>query len=247
MGRGGAATRLGRVRRAWQRHGGVGFVRLCFYNLRLMIDGTASRHQWVYDDAWDRAHGVDTAGIVEVDEIVAEASRKLQAVRYEATPPECFDYLIEQAAMGDPAHMTFVDLGSGKGRVVIMAAMAGFRKAVGVEMGAELHRVATANLGRLRERLGAAEIELVHGDARESPLEPEPTVYFLNNPFGAGVLDEMLERIERSVECAPRPFTIIYYHSNHAERVKGRAFWQTVAEGWWRDESHHYSIFRWQP
>jgi predicted RNA methylase len=238
-------AKVGRVRRAWRRNGRIAFLRLCIYNLRLSLGGSGPRHSYVQDDAWDVAHGTDTSGVLEVDEIEASAEQKQGAVRYEATPPECFEHLIEQAGGRTLEASTFVDIGSGKGRVVLMAALAGFRKAIGVEMGSDLHGIANANLERLRPRLGEAEVHMLLADARDFSWEPEPTLLFLNNPFGAELLAQLLQAIETSLKASPRPFTIIYYHCNHGQLLKARSGWSLVAEGWWRDESHHYSIHRW--
>jgi predicted RNA methylase len=241
-----AGSLASRGKRALRRLGPAGFARLVGHNMRLLLTGVAREHRFVYDDAWDRAHGVDTAGSLEVCEIDAPEAAKAEAARYEPTPPECLSFLVGRAALSDPADFTFVDLGSGKGRVAMLAAQAGFRKVVAVEFGAALHAAATENFRRFAAGREVAPISAVHGDAREYRWEAEPTVCFLNNPFSGSVLDSVLDSIEPSLEAAPRPFALIYYHCNHADRVDARAQWRPLDRGYWRSLSHHYAVFSWR-
>ena len=236
----------GRAARALRRLGPVGFARLCLYNLRLLLSGRAADHRYVYDDAWDRAHGVDTAGAVEVAEIDGAEEARREAVRYEPTPPECFSFLVESAEIDAPVRFTFVDLGSGKGRVAMLAAVAGFARVVAVEFGGALHAAAAENFRRFTAGRDAAPIVAVQEDARHHRWAPEPTVCFLNNPFSGEVLDEVLDGIERSLAEDPRPFRIVYYHCNHADRVERRPAWRLVRRGFWRSEGNHFEIYAWQ-
>ena len=102
-------NRFKRVGRAWRRHGPLGFVRLLTHNLRIAFSGQGGRHRYIYDDAWDRAHGVDTRGTVDVEEMTAPDHEKRGAVRYEPTPPEAFSYLVSQAEIFDCVEWTFID------------------------------------------------------------------------------------------------------------------------------------------
>ncbi len=240
-GRGKAARAL----RALRRRGPVGFAKLLAYNTRLLLSGRLGEHRFVHDDAWDRAHGVDTSGSVDVIEIDAPDGAKAEAAGYEPTPPECFSFLIGKAGVGDPARFTFVDLGSGKGRVAMLAALAGFVKVVAVEVGRDLHGLAVENFRRLAAGRNVAPIVAAHGDARAYEWGAEPTVCFLNNPFSGAVLDRVLDRIETSLSAAPREFLLLYYHCNHVDRLEARDGWQVLDRGHWRSEGHHYAVFSW--
>jgi len=87
-----------------------------------------------------------------------------------------------------------VDLGSGKGRVVLMASQRPFARVVGIERGRLLHWRATRNLERFRGEQ-AVQPELVRADVLEAPLPTGPLVLFLYNPFGTDVLESMLRRV----------------------------------------------------
>lgn len=215
-------------------------------NVRLRLRGETARHRHVHDRAFDREHGTDTSGVLALDEMSAPEASKRGAVPYEATPPEIFEHLLEQAGVGDPAGLTFIDIGSGKGRTLLMASLAGFARAEGVELSAELHHIACRNIEGFRLRNGQADISSMLGDAREYSFPQKPTVCFLNNSLSEDILAEVVDRIEASLIDDPRPFTVIYYHSDHAEVLAERPGWHKIAEGFWVDPSHHFTTFRWR-
>jgi hypothetical protein len=202
-------------------------------------------HGYAYDDAFDRAWGVETCGTVAVEEIDAPAALKGAACRYEPTDPDCFGALLASAGVHYPASWRFVDVGSGKGRVLLLAALAGFRRIDGVELGRDLHAAACSNIARFAPHAGEAVIRSHNLDAATFRFPPEPTVCFLNNPFEAPVLERVLGSAEDALTQRPQPFLLIYYHSNHAALIDARLVWERVARGYWRDPSHHYAVYRW--
>lgn len=239
-------TWLSRVGRAWRRHGWLGFSRLAIFNLGLLLSGRDSRHRYVNDTSFDRAYGVDTSGSVAIDEVTAPISAKSGAVDYEPTPPAAFSFFLAQACLTDCSGLTFIDLGSGKGRTLLLAGLAGFAKVIGVELGEELHATAKRNIDLMTASGKISGVESICGDARSYRFAAEPTVCFLNNPFSADVLGLVLQHIERSLRRDPRSFTIIYYHANHSDLLDGGASWHLVAKGNWEDASHHFAIYRWE-
>lgn len=149
----------------------------------------------------------------------------LIAADYQTTDPVVFAEAMDLLAAGvDIAQFTFVDLGSGKGRVLLMAAEYPFRRIIGVELLPELDAVARANvaLGVSQDSIRAADreprIELVLADARGFIFPPDPLVVFLFNPFPAWVLREVMRNLHRSLESSPRPaFVILHNPVNEAE------------------------------
>lgn len=242
-----ARTLRQRAARAFRRLGFFGFFRLCARNLYLLATGRAAQHAYVYDDTFDREYDVDTAGVVAIEEMgdVSDDDAKASAEAYEATPPECFSYLVDQADVRDPQRYRFVDLGSGKGRVLLLAALRGFNDVVGVEFAEDLHSIACENIKRFAVSHPAVRIISVVGDAGAYQFDAVPTVCFLNNPFGPDVLQRALRNMETSLHAEAREFRLIYYHCNHIELINSRAGWEPIARGHWPNDRHHYAIFRW--
>jgi predicted RNA methylase len=236
---------LRRLHRAYRRNSPSGLLKLCLANLAAFSTGRWKDHAYVYDDSFDREHKVSTAGVVEVDELVARHAAIASAERYEATPPQCFRFLVDEAGIRRPGDYSFVDLGSGKGRVLLLAGLAGFKTVTGVELCENLHAVARANIGRATGL--ATRPQAILSDAASHLFPQEPTVCFLNNPFGPPLLERALENIEASLHASPRDFLLIYYHCNHAGLVDAREGWRCVSRGHWQNPGHHYAIYAWQP
>jgi len=118
----------------------------------------------------------------------------------------------------DDLGKAFVDIGSGRGRALILAIEHGFHEAIGVELDAEHHRIATANVRHYRG------IQLVHGDARDFAFPPGPLVVFIYNPFPRHVMEEFVPRL------APVDGWLIYEAPLDRDLVDGRAPFELVAE-----------------
>jgi SAM-dependent methyltransferase len=135
------------------------------------------RHRWQLR-AMERADAFD-------EEFRTETGRKLRtrrygipsralhgAVMYWATPASQFREMIASLPM-TPNVTTFVDLGCGKGRVLLLALQAGFREVVGVEISDILVTAARTNVGMGRRRLKtAAPCEVICADAASSSCRP---------------------------------------------------------------------------
>lgn len=105
----------------------------------------------------------------------------------------------------------FVDFGSGKGRVVLQAAMDyPFRAVYGVELSESLHAVAERNVATMRQRFGDTEVQLFQEDARSAELPDTVTVAYFYNPFRGAVFQTVVERLLASVDRNPRRLRIVY-------------------------------------
>src|SRR5713101_5540617 len=131
---------------------------------------------------------------------------------YQPTDPALFQEMMASLPI-EFDQFTFVDLGSGKGRTLLMASEHPFRKIVGVELIAELHRAAEENIrGYHSATQQCARIESVLADAREFELPQEPLVLYLFNPLPEHALSEVLQRLDWSLAQAPRPVWIVYHN-----------------------------------
>jgi SAM-dependent methyltransferase len=131
---------------------------------------------------------------------------------YQPTEPALFREMMASLPI-EFDQFTFVDLGSGKGRTLLMASEYPFRKIVGVELIAELHHAAEENIRDYRSPTQrCAQIESVLADAREFELPAEPLVLYLFNPLPERALSEVLERLRKSLERAPRPVWVVYHN-----------------------------------
>jgi hypothetical protein len=145
---------------------------------------------------------------------------------YQPTEPSLFREMMASLPIDFSAFM-FVDVGSGKGRALLMASEYPFRKILGIESIAELHRAAEDNIRVWQSSAQAStqrcrQIEAVLADAREFEFPEEPQVLYFFNPLSERAFSEMIERLTNSLARAPRPLWIVY-HNPLLERVLRRS------------------------
>ena len=162
---------------------------------------------------WDESRGVDTRGWL-VPEEGSTASGLADGFPYAATHVRLARSLLSRLRPIAPG-ATFIDLGAGKGRVLILAAELPFAAVVGVEYSKELHAVAQRNVrssGADEQRVRA---ELL--DVRDFEFPETPLAIYLNNPFPEPVFDAVLANLHSSLDATPRPVTIVYQQLRHED------------------------------
>jgi len=134
---------------------------------------------------------------------------------YQPTEPSAFHEMMGALPI-DFREFTFIDIGSGKGRTLLMASEYPFLKIVGVELIAELHREAEANIAAFRATrppaATATTIESVCLDAQEFVFPETPLVVYLFNPLPQTALLRVMRNLEASWRNSPRPVWIIYHN-----------------------------------
>ena len=127
-------------------------------------------------------------------------------------------------------NFTFVDLGSGKGRVLLMAAPYGFKKIFGVEYMPEWHHVAEENIRKfVAEHKIDAAIQTLCMDARDFDFPAGPLVVYLFNPFPEPILAAVLERLRESLLKNPRPLIVAYRYPELEILLNKSAWLEKVA------------------
>ena len=131
---------------------------------------------------------------------------------YQPTDPALFREMMASLPIAFDT-FTFVDLGSGKGRTLLMASEYPFRRIVGVELIAELHHAAEENIRNYHSATQQCkQIEAVCADACEFVLPETPLALYLFNPLPETGLRRMIRNLEQSLEQSPRPVWIVYHN-----------------------------------
>ncbi len=142
------------------------------------------KHQ---SDTFDKANGTNTSGIEPVWRLNINSPNKKFAIRYESGDSDALRETILVLGI-DPAAYTFIDLGCGKGRQLLVAAACGFRRVVGVEFSAKLTKIARRNASIMKFE----NIEVVTGDAAAFQFDDPRIVIYMFNPFTAEVMSRVL-------------------------------------------------------
>jgi SAM-dependent methyltransferase len=161
------------------------------------------------DREWDREHGIDTCGVTHLGHLEVEGENLAQGVEYDPTPVRLLAETLRRLPGAEG--FTFVDYGSGKGRVLFVAAEFPFRRLIGVEFARELHDAAVRNLASYRNpRQRCREIRPVLGDALRFAIPDEPCVLYFCTPFKAPLVRKVLDLVAASYAQNPRPMYVVY-------------------------------------
>ena len=129
---------------------------------------------------------------------------------YQPTDPTEFHDVLAQVP-ADFSRFAFIDLGSGKGRALLLASGYPFREIVGIEIQPELNRIAQENIVRFpSDGRYCRRISSLCMDAREFQFPDEPLLVYLFNPFPEYVLRKVMGNFEQSLRARPRPAFVIY-------------------------------------
>ena len=214
--------KLNRIASVYRDAGVAGISSRLLRRLRRLAGRDDPQHaRWLQqkqaaDAAFDAANGTQTGGIQEIFalDVVGENSR--HGLSHIASDPGEFARMIAELDI-DPRAATFIDLGSGKGRALLLASAFPFRRIIGVEFAREFHETADANIRAASAGASAdlRRIELVCGDAATYALPMEPLVIYLFNPFGSAVVRLCAENAIASWRRAPRPVSVLYMNAIH--------------------------------
>ena len=172
---------------------------------------------------FDLEFGVRTSGLVAGRDLKTGHRNDRHNTAYYGVAPSVFrEMLVRWRRHKPPAPIdayTFIDLGAGMGRAMLLASGYPFRAVLGVELNATLARIARRNMALWRTASRArAPMQLVCKDAAEFKLPDGPCVVFLFNPFGAPVFRRLLA--DWSTSFAGREHMLdILYVNNEQEKV----------------------------
>jgi hypothetical protein len=178
----------------------------------------------VVADRFDSLYGTDTGGLLGVGYLDIPEDRMEHAVQYGAISDEEFTRVIEELPIACE-DLTFVDLGSGKGRALLLASLFPFKQIIGVELSRMLHTIALRNIaGFTDDKQRCRDIQSVHADASTFELPAAPLLCFLYHPFDDYVMRAVVRRIEESLLEQPRAVYVWYVKPDYR-----RAFDETPA------------------
>jgi SAM-dependent methyltransferase len=200
-----------------------------------LCDSLPERKRQRYGDAdYDWEFRVDTTSAT-----VGWRTRLLGLLSspYQPIEPQLFREIMASLEI-DFSQFTFMDIGSGKGRALLLAAEYPFPRIIGVELLPELNSVAEGNIRKfLGKKRACGDIQTVCGDATEFAFPDGPLLVFLFNPLPEASLRKLVADIEASLRKIPRPLCVIYASPVFEEIVAACSMLTRV------DGTHQYSVF----
>jgi hypothetical protein len=215
---------IGRVQASVTKRGVKGTAAILLMDVASLV---RRRAVFALESAFDWWHCVDTRGITWQRDFGTTAAALEHATHYCGTYPGPFRRFITSLDI-DYRQYSFIDLGSGKGKALLLAAEHPFKSITGVELAPRFCTTAIDNLRRARRiRRRCEEITVVAGDAATFSFPHGPLIVYLHNPFDAAVLEQVIVRLESVVGQGPQP-TYVVYHGPRQRAVLERVPWLRV-------------------
>ena len=166
---------------------------------------------------FDLKYGTDTGGIEPLWKFKICSPNARFGASYQATQENelanALEFLRENLKT-----FTFIDLGCGKGRTLLVASNLGFRQVIGVEFVSQFVEIARTNLAKRR----IANAVVLCADAAEFRFPNSDTVVYLYNPFSQDVLSKVIVNLHESF--SKQRIYVIYKVPRFAEVIDSSGF-----------------------
>ncbi len=104
-----------------------------------------------------------------------------------------------------PCEKSFLDIGCGKGQMLVMAAMVEMDRISGIEFNSDIATVAVNNMKSLQ-----IDADVITGDATDYEGFDDYSIFFLYNPFGEESIKKVVSHIKDSTIRKTRPAFLVY-------------------------------------
>lgn len=154
--------------------------------------------------------GVSSEGRITLHELAIDSENRTLGFPYVPSPGRLVDTLLLNIDE-DLSRFDFIDVGSGKGRVLLVASHYPFRQVTGVEFSPELHKIAQDNIRRYQSPARRCQVVCsVCADAATFALPEHACVLYFNNPFAGPVFARVLRNLQVAHERARRKVYVLY-------------------------------------
>lgn len=180
---------------------------------------------------FDHDYGVTTQAILFLTDLDPEhvGDAGAHATHYEAVPVADFRAMLAVLPPEAIAASTFVDVGAGMGRAMLLAAEYPFKQVTGIELSPGLYEVARENIERAnRSRRVCRDVRLMRGDGRSWSFPPGNLVVFLYNPFDGEAMRATLGSILHRRD--PGTTWLLYHTPVERDVIEGDADWIVLSD-----------------
>ncbi|MEO1199045.1 MAG: hypothetical protein AAFX39_07400 [Pseudomonadota bacterium] len=174
-------------------------------------------HEYMIEPFMGRREIVSTGGFEEIGDLGVISDNFEADYHYGPTPRLMIRWIVEAIPKPHEA-WTFVDIGSGRGRVLMEAVSYPFRRVIGIEFARELHADADTNLAALPSktiRAGAVDNRLA--DATAFSVPAGPCVFYLANTLGGDLLRRFRDHVLTAHEATDTAMIFFYMNPESPE------------------------------
>lgn len=171
----------------------------------------------------EKKYGIDTIQVNDLQLLDVKGVNKEHASIYQGASYYMLDRVFRWLE-AENAEGGFVDFGSGKGRVMAVAAHYGYKKITGVEFAPALCEYAKRNIEKIKPQFPDTEFVFFCDDAVHFTIAPTDCVFFFFNPFDEIILLKIVRKILNSLKEKERIIYIVYLNPMHKEILQSAGF-----------------------
>jgi SAM-dependent methyltransferase len=177
---------------------------------------------------FDEAFQVQTSGLIAGRHLATGHTHDRHNTAYYGIAPSVFHHLCRLWLASQPystiENYTFLDIGAGMGRALLLAAEMPFHEAIGIEINPDLARIAKKNIQLWTEaKRDRCPMQILTQDATAFEFPDHPCVAFLFNPFSGTVLRRFLKQIESAFRHRPGQLDILYVNHEFGNLINANA------------------------
>lgn len=206
--------------------------------------------RWAIQRGIDRRSGLDTTEQVLAEDLDIADELKAHCRKYEATSSRSLRRMIKALHAHLFEDFVFIDIGCGKGRMLLTAATLPFKRIIGIEISPNLCRIANQNIATMAKTNPThAPIDVVCQDALTYSLPDENCVIYMFNPMSLEMMSELCKNIDTWLLKHDRLLYIIYYNPVHHYMFENSPNFVKISEkhllkDLYTPYTHGYTIYR---
>ena len=179
-----------------------------FFYLGLNWNWKIAFHILSHEIKGERKYGIQTTGSDELRKTKASGVDISHATVY---MPASY-LLLEEIFLNLPVDQRkhFLDIGSGKGRALCVAANNGFNKVTGIDFSMQLCVTAEQNLQHVKKLFPSLDFSIIKKDAAIFEIPKDADCIFFFNPFDQFIMSAVAKNILDSYKKNPRDIYIVY-------------------------------------
>ena len=186
---------------------------------------------------FDRKYGLDTGGYLGPEDLVKGRVNDPHNYGYSAIAPSVFYEACQRwratlsLVAGRVEAYSFVDVGAGKGRAILLASELPFRKIIGVELSEELALQAERNVARWNRAACSRKchrIKVIHGDALEFRWPRIPLLVYMYNPFACSLITQLAAKLASAAPSGPGLVDLLYVNPTCSDALTSQGLFERL-------------------
>ena len=164
-------------------------------------------HEYTHGKAFDKEYGIDTASPVTLKKLVIPYESKEFSEPYYPTNLAVLDNVF--SSIPDIQNSKLLDVGCGKGRVLIKGFLNNMKSVTGIEFSSELCEICVHNISAIETLTShKTHTKVLNMDILDYDFDERFDIIFMFNPFNHVVVNHVLEKIVAQKE----QIYLCYFH-----------------------------------